>query len=82
VACLGELVSFSTIKFFNNRKPEVLIPKYGNIHLLNAGRLEAAHKTVKQAYKHTNRQPGAVLDQVRHNSQKSVMARKINVRLQ
>jgi hypothetical protein len=32
--------------------------------MLNSGRFEAQHKYIKQAYRHTNKQHGTVLDQV------------------
>jgi hypothetical protein len=58
------LTSFSTIKFWNNYKYGSLIRELGSIQMLNSGRFEAQHKYIKQAYRHTNKQHGTVLDQV------------------
>ena len=58
------IVNCNTVKFYGNRKYEVLIPALGSVHYLHAGFGEVTHKRFKAAYNFTNRHTAVAVDQV------------------
>ena len=61
---LAEVKSFKYPKFFNGRKYEQAIEWLGSALFTSTSSREASHKTIKNAYRHTNKQGVHAVDQV------------------
>ena len=61
---LGSVKDFRYIKFFGSRKYEELINCFGSSMISSASSGEATHKELKEAWRHSNKQGEAAMQQV------------------